>query len=82
MKAYGKFIAAKQVTVEKQTATGIYLAETSSDKVFEVVSIGSEVKEFSVGDKLILGPSYQGEKVKVDSEEYFFFNSEIVLGVY
>jgi co-chaperonin GroES (HSP10) len=54
MKAYGKFIAAKEVTLETKTATGIYLAEESSDKVYEVVSIGSGVREFEVGDRLIL----------------------------
>lgn len=81
MKAYGKFIAAKQVEIESRTSTGIIIS-SGADKAFEIVSLWSEAKEFKVWDKLILWPSYQGEKVRIDSEDIFFFNSDIVLGVY
>ncbi len=79
MRATGKFIMAKPCKLENKTSLGIYLAESASDEVYEVVSIGEEVKGFKVGERLILGPSYKGEKVKVMSEDFYFFNSEIVL---
>ena len=72
---------AKPVKLENKTSLGIYLAESASDEVFEVVSMGDEVKGVSVGDKLILGPSYKGEKVKVMGNDYYFFNTDIVLGI-
>ena len=72
---------AKPVKLENKTSLGIYLAESASDEVFEVVSMGDEVKGVSVGDKLILGPSYKGEKVKVMENDYYFFNTDIVLGI-
>lgn len=81
MRATGKFIMAKPCKIENKTSLGIYLAESASDEVYEVVSLGEGVREFKVGEKLILGPSYKGEKVKVLGDDYYFFNSDIVLGV-
>ena len=65
MRATGKFIMAKPVKLENKTSLGIYLAESASDEVFEVVSMGDEVKGVSVGDKLILGPSYKGRRLRL-----------------
>jgi hypothetical protein len=38
MKAYGKFIAAKQVEIESRTSTGIIIS-SGADKAFEIVSL-------------------------------------------
>lgn len=83
MLAVGKFLQAKpvDVVVEHKTTWGIHLNSTTS-VMYEVVSMGEEVKGFKLNDKLILGPSYRGEEVKIDGQIYFFFNSDIVLGVY
>ena len=81
MKAYGKFICAKEVELESKSTSGIILS-SASDKAFEVVSVGPQVQDFAIGDRLILPTEYHGEKKKIDAQEYFFFNSDIVLGVY
>lgn len=82
MKAINKYIEAIEVKVEQKTTSGIYLAESASDNLYEVVSIGEEVKGVAVGDRLILGPSYKGEKVRIAEVDHFFFPIEVVLGIY
>ena len=84
MHAVGKFIDAveTEVATVEQSKGGVFLTGEIRTTYYEVVSVGDNVKEVKVGDKLVLGESYKGEKVRIENKDHFFFPFEVVVGVY
>jgi chaperonin GroES len=72
-------VVAVREEVKTQTASGIYLPDTATEKtaVFKVQAVGRDVEQVAVGDRIIYN-GYAGE-IKVDSVEYIIVKEEDVL---
>ena len=75
-------IVLKQTEAEETTSSGIILATTNKEKpaVYQVLSVGPEVKDVAVGDKVVVG-KFTGSEFKLDGEDYKFVKLEDVLAV-
>lgn len=75
-------ILLKQTEAEETTSSGIILATTSKEKpsIYEVISVGQEVKDINPGDKVVVG-TYSGSEMKIDGVDYKFVKLEDVLAV-
>ena len=75
-------IVLKQVEAEETTSSGIILATTNKEKpaIYQVLSVGPEVKDVAVGDKVVVG-KFTGSEFKLDGEDYKFVKLEDVLAV-
>ena len=75
-------ILLKQHEAEETTSSGIILATTNKEKpaVYEVLSVGPEVKDVGVGDKVVVG-KFTGSEFKLDGEDYKFVKMEDVLAI-
>ena len=75
-------ILLKQTEAEETTSSGIILATTNKEKpaVYEVLSVGPEVKDVAVGDKVVVG-KFTGSEFKLDGEDYKFVKMEDVLAI-
>lgn len=73
-------IVAVRVEAKTQTASGLYLPETSKEKpvVADVVAVGPDVKHLKVGNKIIY-KEYSTTELKVDGTEYLIVKEEDVL---
>jgi chaperonin GroES len=66
----------------EKTAGGIYVPDSAKEKPQEgkVVSIGKDVKEIKVGDK-VLFDKYSGSKINVGDKEHLIIKEEDILGI-
>jgi len=73
-------VVAVREKAKAQTASGIYLPETSKQKPVQatVVAVGPEVKAVKVNDKIVY-KEYATTELKVDAEEYLIINEEDIL---
>ena len=73
-------IVLKQTEAEETTSSGIILATTTKEKpaIYEVMSVGPDVKEVKVGDKVVVG-KFTGNEIKLDGVDYKFVKLEDVL---
>lgn len=77
-----KNIFAKPIKGENQTKSGFLLSEKSIEdpQLAEVISIGKEVTQFQVGDRIIYKP-YTTTDIKLEDESYFLIEEADVLGI-
>ena len=75
-------ILLKQNDAEETTSFGIILATTNKEKpaIYEVVSVGPDVKGVANGDKVVVG-NFVGNDIKLDGVDYKFVKLEDVLAV-
>jgi hypothetical protein len=73
MQALGKHVAAKAIFEEKKTT--ILLHKEPKPIYYEIVSVGKDVSELSVGD-LIYPPDYISKYIQ--DEDLYIFNCENV----
>ena len=73
-------VVAVREAVKTQTASGIYLPETSKEKpvVAEVTAVGPDVKEVKVGDKIVY-KEYSTTELTIEGTEYLIVREEDVL---
>ena len=73
-------VVAVREEAKTQTASGIYLPDTSKEKpvVAEVVATGPDVKEVKKGDKIVY-KEYSTTELKIDGAEYLIVNEEDIL---
>ena len=73
-------IVAVREEAKTQTASGIYLPDSSKEKpvIAEVKAVGSDVKNVKVSDKIIY-KEYSTTELKVDGVEYLIVKEEDVL---
>jgi len=79
----GDRVLLKVQEVETKTASGIYIPENASQEkptTAQVVAIGSEVKDVSVGDTVIYTKFARSAEVKIDNEDYLVMETSEVLG--
>lgn len=71
------YVVVRAEEAEKKTASGILLADNSAEKpkIAKVLAVGKEVKNVSVGDRVIYG-GYSNTEVKVENEEYLLIKEE------
>ena len=77
-------IVARPVEAETKTASGILLSENAKEKpqLAEVLSVGKDVKEVKVGDRIVHAESeYSSNRLKVAGEDYLIVKEEDVLAV-
>lgn len=77
-------IVARPVEAEAKTASGILLSESAKEKpqLAEVLSVGKDVKEVKVGDRIVHAESeYSSNRLKINGEEYIIVKEEDVLAV-
>ena len=73
-------IVAVREEAKTQTASGIYLPDSSKEKpvIDEVKAVGSDVKNVKVSDKIIY-KEYSTTELKIDGVEYLIVKEEDVL---
>ena len=76
----GDRVVAVREEAKTQTASGLYLPDSSKEKpvVAEVKAIGGDVKNVKVGDR-ILHDSYKFSEVKIDGTGYLIVREEDIL---
>ena len=75
IRTLGNKIAVTRIAAEKQTSSGIVLQRTDEPDTAIVTSIGPEVDEVQVGDKLLVN---WNKAVKVGSDVYVLPITEVV----
>ena len=75
-------IIVERKNAEEKTSGGIILPDTAKEKPVEgvVLAIGKDVKDLSVGDK-ILFTKFGGTEVKLEDKVYLIMKEVDVLGV-
>ena len=70
-------VVAVREEAKTQTASGIYLPDSSKEKpvMAEVKAVGGEVKHVKVGDKIIY-KEYSTTELKIDGTEYLIVKEE------
>ena len=73
-------IVAVREEAKTQTASGIYLPDSSKEKpvIAEVKAVGSDVKNVKVSDKIIY-KEYSTTELKIDGAEYLIVKEDDVL---
>ncbi len=73
-------IVAVREEAKTQTASGIYLPDSSKEKpvIAEVKAVGSDVRNVKVSDKIIY-KEYSTTELKIDGVEYLIVKEEDVL---
>mgnify|MGYP001347533179 FL=1 len=73
-------VVAVREEAKTQTASGIYLPDSSKEKpvMAEVKAVGGEVKHVKVGDKIVY-KEYSTTELKIDGTEYLIVKEEDVL---
>ena len=73
-------IVAVREEAKTQTASGIYLPDSSKEKpvIAEVKAVGSDVKNVKVSDKIIY-KEYSTTELKIDGTEYLIVKEEDIL---
>ena len=73
-------VVAVREEVKTQTASGLYLPDSSKEKpvLADVVAVGPTVKDLKVGDKIIY-KEYSTTELKVDGKDYLIMKEEDVL---
>lgn len=73
MKAVGNYIIVKDEPIEQKNSLGLVLTERTDDNIRyiigEVVSVGGEVKEIKVGDKVYFD-KVAGSNLRFKAEKY------------
>ena len=73
-------VVAVREEAKTQTASGIYLPDSSKEKpvMAQVNAIGADVKHVKVGDKIIY-KEYSTTELKIDGTEYLIVKEEDIL---
>ena len=73
-------VVAIREEAKTQTASGIYLPDSSKEKpvMAEVKAVGGEVKHVKVGDKIVY-KEYSTTELKIDGVEYLVVKEEDIL---
>lgn len=71
------YVVVRAEEAEKKTASGILLADNSTEKpkIAKVLAVGKDVKNVGVGDRVIYG-GYSNTEVKIDNEDYLLIKEE------
>jgi chaperonin GroES len=74
------YVVAQSEEPETKTASGLYLPEKAAEKpkVAKVLSVGKDVKQIKVGDRIVY-KSYSTTDVKMGTDEYILVKEEDVL---
>ena len=83
IKPLGKRILIKQTEQEEVTKSGIVLPGTASKEkpiIGEVLAIGKEIEDVSVGNKVIF-EKYSGTEIKDGDETYLILEKDNVLAI-
>lgn len=81
IKSIGKNVIINSVKSNEYEKNGIIVKSSSlSNIIGNVVSIGSEVLEIGVGDKIIYNES-NAKKIFYENNEYFVINEKEVLAI-
>lgn len=80
IKPLGDRVVAVREAAKTQTASGLYLPDSSKEKpvMAEVKAIGTEVKNVRVGDKIIY-KEYSTTELKIDDTEFLIVREEDIL---
>ena len=73
-------VVAVREEAKTQTASGIYLPDSSKEKpsVAEVKAVGEDVKHVKAGDKIIY-KEYSTTELKIDGTEYLIVTEDDIL---
>jgi chaperonin GroES len=73
-------VVAVREEAKTQTASGIYLPDSSKEKpvMAEVKAVGTDVKHVNVGDKIIY-KEYSTTELKIDTVEYLIVKEDDIL---
>lgn len=83
LKPLGKFLIVQVQKEEKQTSSGIFLADTSSfekTKKGLVLAVGNDISDI-YAQEYVLFPKECGTAVKHNGEEYIVLNKDNILAV-
>jgi chaperonin GroES len=81
-KPLGKRVLVELQDKEETTASGIILPDSAQEKPSEatVVAVSDEVKDISVGNKVVFG-KFGGSELTLDSEKFLVLNYSEILGI-
>lgn len=78
MQAIGKNVVLKVIEEEKKEGSLILMESAKTPNNYEVLSIGEEVKYFSVGDRVYLN-KYSGYELKVKDDVFLVIDFELIM---
>ena len=80
IKPLGDRVVAVREEAKTQTASGLYLPDSSKEKpvAAEVKAVGGDVKNVKVGDKIVY-KEYSTTDLKIDGTEYLIVREEDIL---
>jgi chaperonin GroES len=67
-----EYIVVQTEKADNKTASGLYIPDNAKEKpkTAKVITVGKDVTDVKVGDKVIYKNEYEATNVKVDGEEY------------
>jgi len=82
LKPLGQRVVIKRAKAEEKTASGIVLPTQAKEQpqMAEVTAVGSEVKEVTVGARIVF-KKFVGTELKIDGEELTILNEEDILAI-
>ena len=82
IKPLGDRVVAIREKAQEKTASGLYLPNQAKEKpvIAEVVAVGPDAKEITIGDKIIY-KEYSTTELTINGQEYLIVKAEDVLGV-
>ena len=78
----GKRVLVKRVEEATTTASGIIIPDNATEKPSngEVVAVSKEVKELTVGDKVLFG-KFAGNEVSLGADKFLVLETEDIFGI-
>lgn len=71
------YVVVKQEEAQTKTAAGLFLPDKGAEKpkIAEILAVGPQVKDVTVGDRVIYG-GYSNTEIKVEGVEYMLVKNE------
>lgn len=83
IKVLGKRVLIEELVEDIKSESGIILGDSkaSAQRTGKVISVGGEVEEISLGDKVMFD-SYKSFSIDLDGNTYLIMEENNVIGIY
>lgn len=80
LKPLADYVVAQAEEAQSKTRSGLYIPESAAEKPksARVIAVGKEVKQVTVGDRIVY-KGYSTTEIKVESEEFIIVKEEDII---